>query len=304
MQYAQLPIDLDEAPRNVDLDLPELGLLSCMLAYSHRNLTDGYIPDRAVRSFGKSGRGPRIASQLVSSGRLQRVSGGVQVVGYHDPDVWGQPTREEVLARRELARARKQAQRNRETAPRVTRDVAPPVTRHADDDVTRESPCYSTSLDSTPLHSTGTGARDFVLPKSEALLARTEWIDAFTRGVRTGGADPAWTFDPKTFTNLERVVRERLPSECRSRIAEWIEREAERFARATKSKASVYSNFAANGLERWFNGGCPAELVTGTPRNPIFRPIPAQPTPTQFPTGVRERVMPTHEPELQAKEGE
>lgn len=143
--YAQLPADFDEAPRLVDLELDELGFLACGLSYSCRHTTNGHLPTKAVRAFGRSGRGARVAARLVSKGRLSVVAGGFEIVDYLTPDCWGQPSRTDVDARREGVRARKEAQRKREAGASTSAAVTPSVTR----DVTRESHALSTSLHST-----------------------------------------------------------------------------------------------------------------------------------------------------------
>ena len=73
-----------------------LALQVCAVSYCNRNLTDGFVSDRAVRGFGKSGKAPKIAVQMVKLGKWERIDGGYQIVGFLD---WN-PSKTEVLARR------------------------------------------------------------------------------------------------------------------------------------------------------------------------------------------------------------
>lgn len=95
--YAPLDIHFDEHPSHADLELEHLGLQACAIAYCNRLLTDGFVSDRALRNFGKSGKGPRLAPYMIKQGKWVRVDGGFAIVGFLD---WN-PSRVEVLARRE-----------------------------------------------------------------------------------------------------------------------------------------------------------------------------------------------------------
>lgn len=122
---------------------------------------------------------------------------------------------------------------------------------------------------------------DFRVPRSEAALHRHEWIEAYTRGidrVRRG-----FTFDPRAFSALERVVSSRLPAEFRPRIPAWIEREAERFARAVEPK--FYGGCSADGFERWCNAGCPTDR-DGSRRAAEEKPPPYHRPPKEGPASL------------------
>lgn len=157
MTYAQLDIHFDEDPQYVDLELDALGLLACAESYIARQLTDGFIPTRAVRGFGKSSRGLRVATTLVSKGVWREVEGGFEWIGY----LASRPSRADVEAKRAGARSRKRIQRNREDAESVTRDAANSTSsdEHAPSHVTsRARAIHSTSQHSTTLHSKGESA--------------------------------------------------------------------------------------------------------------------------------------------------
>jgi hypothetical protein len=105
---------------------------------------------------------------------------------------------------------------------------------------------------------------DWKLPASESSANGADWIAAYTRGIRRVSA--SFTFDPSTFRALVRVVDNTscLPREYRPRIAEWIERDAERFARAVEPKAQYWGAFSAAGFARWHSSQCPDERVGST----------------------------------------
>ena len=94
--HTRLDIHFDEHPSHADMELEHLGLQVCAVSYCNRNLTDGFVSDRAVRGFGKSGKAPKIAVQMVKLGKWERIDGGYQIVGFLD---WN-PSKTEVLARR------------------------------------------------------------------------------------------------------------------------------------------------------------------------------------------------------------
>ena len=96
MSYACLDDHWDEHPKYVDLELEHFGLMACGIVYCNRNLTDGFVPEKAVRGFGASGKGIRLAERLVTSGQWAKTDGGYQIVGYLDHN----PSKEQVLARR------------------------------------------------------------------------------------------------------------------------------------------------------------------------------------------------------------
>ena len=62
---------------------------------------------KAVRCFGKSGKGPKLAKKLTDVGIWIDIETGWEIVGYLDHN----PSKAEVLAKREAARARKDAYR-------------------------------------------------------------------------------------------------------------------------------------------------------------------------------------------------
>jgi hypothetical protein len=99
--YVQLDAHFDEHPSHAELELEHFGLISCALAYCLRNLTDGHLPLKAVRGFGKSGKGIKVANQLVAFGRWEHDGNGYLILGYLQHN----PSRAEVLAKRE-ARAK------------------------------------------------------------------------------------------------------------------------------------------------------------------------------------------------------
>lgn len=96
MSFACLDDRWDEHPKYIDLDLEHFGLMACAIVYCNRQLTDGFVPEKAVRGFGKSGKGPKLAERLVAEGVWKKAKGGFEIVGYLDHN----PSREVVLARK------------------------------------------------------------------------------------------------------------------------------------------------------------------------------------------------------------
>lgn len=94
--HTRIDIHFDEHPSHAEMELEHLGLQVCAVSYCNRNLTDGFVSDRAVRGFGKSGKAPKVAVQMVKLGKWERIEGGYQIVGFLD---WN-PSKVEVLARR------------------------------------------------------------------------------------------------------------------------------------------------------------------------------------------------------------
>lgn len=88
------------------------------LTWCARNLSDGHIPAGEHRRFlnlydtfdseGQQVHPDRVADELVRRGSWQAVAGGYEVVNYHRY----QPTRDEVLSKRESERVRKASGRN------------------------------------------------------------------------------------------------------------------------------------------------------------------------------------------------
>ena len=84
MTYACIDDRWDEHPKYAGLELEHFGLMACAIVYCNRHLTDGFVPDKAIRGFGASGEGPRLARRLVSEGIWIRREGGFEVLGYLD----------------------------------------------------------------------------------------------------------------------------------------------------------------------------------------------------------------------------
>ena len=143
MSYAQLDEHFDEHPKFAALELEHFGLMACAIAYCNRLLTDGFVPTRAVRGFGASGKGVKLAARLVEAGIWLEVDGGYGVRGFLDHN----PSRVTVLARRESVRARKERSRDAAVTPSVTADVTRDKTR--DGRVTSRGSHVATSLHCT-----------------------------------------------------------------------------------------------------------------------------------------------------------
>lgn len=83
------------------------------IAWSNRNLMDGFIPERQVArlvNFEDLAKAEDLAGELVTAGLWERVAGGYRIHDYHDY----QPSAEAVRAERRKSAERKQKQRSRE----------------------------------------------------------------------------------------------------------------------------------------------------------------------------------------------
>ncbi len=101
MSYAPLDVHFDEHRKFARLELEHFGLMACALAYCNRVYSDGFVPDKAVRGFGASGKGAKVADRLVSEGIWERVDGGFSVVGYLEHNLSKAQIEEKRLAKAE-----------------------------------------------------------------------------------------------------------------------------------------------------------------------------------------------------------
>jgi hypothetical protein len=97
-----------------------------------------------------------------------------------------------------------------------------------------------------------------------------DWQVAYAAGISRGSGGPfTCGFSKFEAATMIRVVESHCPD--RSRMVAWVGETAERFARAVKAKPAIWSSYSPNGMERWFNAGCPTEgapsgiHVRGTP---------------------------------------
>lgn len=69
----------------------------CGIAYSQRQLTDGFIPDLALPMVGVTGasRAKKLADTLVSAGLFEAVDGGYRIHDYHDHNATSEEVREQ-----------------------------------------------------------------------------------------------------------------------------------------------------------------------------------------------------------------
>ncbi len=84
-------------------------LFVALLCYCARNLTDGHVPegDLVVAWPWPGLKVEKVVSTLISAGLVEKTEGGYQVHDYLD---W-QPSRSEILAKREAEKLKKQRQR-------------------------------------------------------------------------------------------------------------------------------------------------------------------------------------------------
>lgn len=92
-------------PKVMQAGTPAAGLFIRCGSYAAQHLTDGFVPDDVVKTYGTRA----MVTRLVDAGLFVRVPGGYKIHDYLD---WN-PSREKVLAEREAARVR-QARKRRD----------------------------------------------------------------------------------------------------------------------------------------------------------------------------------------------
>lgn len=98
--------DFHAHPKVIGLPLAARGLWVTAGAWCGRYLTDGHVPAAVLPQLGAT---KREANQLVKTGLWAEVDGGYQFHEWHQ----FQPTKAEVLAGRESAKARRQQGKTR-----------------------------------------------------------------------------------------------------------------------------------------------------------------------------------------------
>lgn len=276
MAYAPLDEHFDEHPKYEDLELEHYGLMACAIVYCNRNLTDGKVSFKAVRGFGKSGKGPKYAKRLTEAGIWRDVESGWEIVGFLDHN----PSREEVLAKREVARARKDAYRKGAPMPSVPRSVpaGQPTGQPTGQDVGRptgqarlshdlslaRAPAPAGAIRSAALHCTTIqeipepGAASTVREKPR-LTAFEEpfWKAAYGETVRE--AVGSWSFPDRQ----ARSIRAAIEGHCTdyANIDAWLRAKVAAFVVATRDRASYYAALGPDGFAKWLN-----EVSAATPR--------------------------------------
>lgn len=278
MSYAPLDVHFDEHPKYEELELEHFGLMACAIAYCNRNLTDGKVSFTAVRRFGKSMKGPKLAKRLVELGIWRDVDSGWEIVGFLDHN----PSRAEVMARREESRVRKQRQRRGSTPDIPPPDVPPtvppgqPPGRDAGQTAGRPaghlqglpapaSPARARNSDSDsetdPDATQDGGPRDRPAP-----LTRAEepfWIAAYVDAVK-GVTGAAWGFPSKQIGGLRAAIE----AHCldRSRIDDWLRATVGEFVQATKDRPMFWASHGPDGLLKWLNARRPTDEAVSSVR--------------------------------------
>lgn len=108
MTWFQVNNDVFENPAMMDLSADDWCLWFHALGYASRNLTDGFVPARVMRSMSPVTDPDATAENLQKLGRFERTEGGWLIVGYLDH----QQARADVEERR--AKTRERVRRHRE----------------------------------------------------------------------------------------------------------------------------------------------------------------------------------------------
>ena len=162
MTYFQIDDASFEHPRMMDLTPDDWCLWVHCLGYCSRNLTDGFVPDRIMRTMSPVADPDQTSAHLVKVGRLRKASGGFEVVGYGDHNRLAAEIREQRSAATERKR------RSRERHADVTRD-----SRVTERDMSRVSHSGVTRPES----------------ESESELKNTSSSESDLRGLSTGPDD-------------------------------------------------------------------------------------------------------------------
>jgi hypothetical protein len=115
--WVRLDDRFDDDPRVATVGPAGAGLLAMLLAYSNRNLSDGFVSESTAQQrasmLGRRGADALIA-EMIDVGLLQRHDrGGLRGFQIHEDFVGLQPTREQVEGERNAAKARKERWRER-----------------------------------------------------------------------------------------------------------------------------------------------------------------------------------------------
>ncbi|MFV9424930.1 hypothetical protein [Microbacterium sp. S1037] len=123
MTDARLPGYWLTEMRFQDLSDKEWRVFTGLLMWSVEQGTDGHVPTRYVPTVHLDGVDEEDLDALVDCGVLERVSTGVQLLGWADPRGLRQSTAEQVAKYRQGGRERQAAFRARKKTREVTRDV-------------------------------------------------------------------------------------------------------------------------------------------------------------------------------------
>lgn len=124
MGWVKLDDHFDENPKLEGISLRAFRAYVFSLTYSARNLTDGYISGRvSIHLVGNYGDRAGVELELVDRGLWDAIPGGFRV---HDYLAYN-PSKQDVLARREVERERKSRYRSRrDNGDASRRDVTSP----------------------------------------------------------------------------------------------------------------------------------------------------------------------------------
>lgn len=109
MSWVKLDDQFPEHPKVLKAGPPAAWLYVCGLAYSSRQLTDGFIPEQAVGRLVDGKQAKALAMKLVEVGLWEAVDGGFNIHDYHD----FQPSSDQVRRNRASNAARQESLRAR-----------------------------------------------------------------------------------------------------------------------------------------------------------------------------------------------
>lgn len=277
--YATLEVQCGAHPKlGAKLTIEEFGLWSHGKVHCALHLTDGFIPDAAVRGFGACGRGPKIAHKLVAKGVWSRDDerGGYVHLGYLDHN----PSKADVLAARaakseQASAAGKASAASRQRLPngRLAGAGQRPV---GDALPTDRNELPTSSLHFTALHGSNQGGRSEparlapgasaepptpsdVDPEVRRITREQQYAEAYEAGIAAGKGGP-YAMPTNQAGDLHRAILKFSEGRRDERLLNWIREAAADFAHDITRRAvtdpkiiDVHAAYAPRGFVRWLS---------------------------------------------------
>ena len=185
MTWVKIDDGMPEHPDILALSASARWALVAGLCYANRALTDGFIPEVITATLGTK----KDVSELVKSGKWERVAGGYAIHDYLDY----QPSRQEVLAKRQAAKERKDKyeERKKERVPNASeKRPVNAIGTPPHPDPSHPTPVLGLELDQTPGVEGGPGGGlspdqvhllDTLSEQDERWMDVAQWVQASNR---------------------------------------------------------------------------------------------------------------------------
>lgn len=265
MIYARVDVRMPTHRRFVKAGPAAVGYWAAALCYSRGEELDGHLPAEAVGLI--LALGDRDARKLADRLCLASVdlfksdgAGGYWILKYDEFN----ETKAQIEQRRAQTRKRVGKHRSNAASNAVTNIVtnasgngnvpgSGSVSSEISSSEIRDPTCQ-VAVEAQPLPPTGR------LPDGVVAFERPFWVAAYERAVIEARGDPGWVMPQKQVGALRAVIESRAGAEERKDLGAWIDREVREFVRSVLCLGvpfGIYSAFAPDGLQRWYNEGRP-----------------------------------------------